>query len=112
MTRTKLIRGLLAVAMAAAMFVDTAQAQCLTNDCGPRFPPIRPNGPGSSGNSDSSSGRNIGWYVVGGAVVAIIGLAIGNQVFANQGTTDQPPPNAPPPPPPSFPQFSAIETSP
>jgi subtilisin family serine protease len=109
MGRATLTRVLLAAAIAVAAVIDTADAQCITNFCGP--PPFGP-GPGSPGHGGGSDHR--GSYLIGGIVIAIVGLLIGTRIFSAGDST--PPPSSPSPPDPtpgpstvSYPRISQVQ---
>src|ERR1044072_8685951 len=86
MTRTALIRSLLAVALALSLGIDSAGALCLgTDSARAQCPSITacppPNNP-VPGPAPRDNSNKVLWYVVGGVAVGILGWVIGTQVFS------------------------------
>ena len=92
MSRAAFTRVLLAVAMATAMSVHEARAQCTSQFCPP------PPQPGPPGSPSSGSDRFNPWWIVGGVVVGgLIAVLVGKQIFGDPGPTNPPtPPTLPP----------------
>jgi subtilisin family serine protease len=92
------MRVLLAAALVVAVGVEDSRAQgpCITNLCPSPTTP----GPAPSHNN------NVIWYIVGGVVVAIIGVIIA-QHFGDPGPPAVEPPSPPPPSPPPVAQLPA-----
>src|SRR5712691_5357084 len=113
MTRATLLRVLLAGAIAIATGVHEARAQCppTTNFCPPPRGP-QP-GPSSPDGGGSGSGNQVGFYILGAVVTAIIGWVIKTQIFPDPPPSG-PPQDAPPlpPGPPNPPPLAQIQTSP
>jgi hypothetical protein len=108
MKRGTLIRLLLTAAIAGAA-IDTAEAQCTftANFCGPPFG--APGGPGTPGNGGPS--HHGGVYILGGVVIAVIGLVVGTHILTSDDSTP-PSSNSPspgPPPGPPAPQFTQVQ---
>ena len=80
MTRTTLIRVLLAAVLAVSSIVRAAQAQVCTSLCPP--PPPGPSGGGGNNNK-------VIWYVVGGVAAGVLGLFLGTKVFGDRTPPDR-----------------------
>ena len=98
------MRALLAVALVVTTGVHDSKAQCRENCPPPQtFPgPTQIPGPIQNPSNPSGSRNNVIGYIVGGVVVAIIGLIIANTTFGD------PTPAAPPPQPPSPPNLPPV----
>lgn len=105
MTRSMLIRLLLAAVLAVAGVTDGAQAQSLTNlaDSGPSRDRV-PLPSGSNNNNNHNNNKAV-WYVVTGVAVAIAGWMIGTRVF-NDPSEPGSRPRLPQPTPPPLDQIS------
>jgi subtilisin family serine protease len=101
-------RGMLRVLLAAVVAVaavDTARAQCFYNLCPPPFGSGPPT-PGSPGPSNHN-----GVYIVGGIIIAIVGLVVGTKIIS-AGTAGPPSPPPSPPTPPPGPSTAALPQGP